>query len=79
MAPSADPTQNGETLTSATETTPLLSAPEVVPAATTTNGDGNAPLANGHKSSASSSRPSSSTTQIPPGDDEAAANDDDRP
>jgi len=30
MAPSADPTQDNSTVTSATESTPLLSAPEVV-------------------------------------------------
>ncbi|KAK0254924.1 hypothetical protein B0A54_13360 [Friedmanniomyces endolithicus] len=45
MVKSADPTQDGETVTAATESTPLLSAPESV--ATRPNGDAKPPHANG--------------------------------
>ncbi|KAK1811798.1 hypothetical protein LTR12_013809 [Friedmanniomyces endolithicus] len=46
MAKSADPTQNGETVTAATESTPLLSAPESI--ATRPNGHAKPPHPNGH-------------------------------
>ncbi|KAK0263572.1 hypothetical protein LTR35_017549 [Friedmanniomyces endolithicus] len=46
MAKSADPTQNGETVTAATESTPLLSAPESI--ATRPNGDAKPPHPNSH-------------------------------
>ena len=40
MAPSADPTRNNDTTTSITETTPLISAPEVVTESLQANGNG---------------------------------------
>ncbi|KAK0797451.1 hypothetical protein LTR75_009853 [Friedmanniomyces endolithicus] len=58
MVKSADPTQDGETVTAATESTPLLSASESV--ATRPNGDVRPPHANGH-----AAKPPDHDTQSP--------------
>lgn len=72
MAPSADPTKNGETVTSATEVTPLLTAPASVPEALTANSNGHPPKPLDNSASSSSSQ-----TQTP--DPPAPSDEDERP